>query len=144
MDINLRQKVCINRTLCNKWVCIKRVGTVNIILDIDECKEGSDNCHKYATCTNTIGSFTCKCNVGFEGDGVYCKGAFIKIIFCNIDGQYFVKILTNAKLKPITVMLMLFVPIQSAVFIAHAITVGKVMAYIAKKHVGMDMRVVTD
>merc|ERR1712046_381176 len=30
-------------------------------VDIDECKKKTDNCHKHAICTNTVGSFTCEC-----------------------------------------------------------------------------------
>lgn len=34
--------------------------------DLDECASSTDNnCDKDATCTNTEGSFTCECNVGF-------------------------------------------------------------------------------
>ena len=43
-------------------------------LDIDECNEGSDVCHANATCTNTIGSFTCDCNKEYTGDGKNCTG----------------------------------------------------------------------
>ena len=44
--------------------------------DINECEVGTDNCHADATCENTIGSFTCTCNTGYEGDGVTCEGTF--------------------------------------------------------------------
>ena len=40
--------------------------------DIDECIAGTDNCDTNATCTNTVGSFTCACNNGYAGDGVTC------------------------------------------------------------------------
>jgi cysteine-rich repeat protein len=42
-------------------------------LDIDECKAGGGNdCSAKATCTNTVGSFTCKCIKGYTGDGKTC------------------------------------------------------------------------
>lgn len=34
--------------------------------------EHSHLCHVKATCFNTIGSFHCKCNPGYYGDGKYC------------------------------------------------------------------------
>ena len=43
-----------------------------LLLDIDECDLGVDNCSDNATCTDTVGSFNCNCNPGFEGDGVNC------------------------------------------------------------------------
>ena len=42
--------------------------------DIDECTENTDNCHADATCTNSVGSFSCSCNTGYTGDGVSCSG----------------------------------------------------------------------
>ncbi|KAI8495113.1 hypothetical protein Bbelb_270990 [Branchiostoma belcheri] len=42
--------------------------------DIDECVNHGDNCHTHATCTNTLGSFTCSCNLGYTGNGVTCSG----------------------------------------------------------------------
>ena len=41
--------------------------------DIDECTTGDDNCDQNATCTNTIGAFTCACNAGYNGDGATCE-----------------------------------------------------------------------
>ena len=38
--------------------------------DNDECLQ--DPCHENATCTNTEGSFECRCDVGFTGDGFGC------------------------------------------------------------------------
>jgi hypothetical protein len=40
--------------------------------DIDECATGTDNCSDNASCTNTVGSFSCACNAGYSGDGVTC------------------------------------------------------------------------
>jgi len=41
--------------------------------DVDECVLGTDNCHAHASCINTDGSFTCKCNDGYHGNGVQCS-----------------------------------------------------------------------
>jgi hypothetical protein len=37
------------------------------------CDIGADNCHADATCTNTVGSFTCACKPGYSGDGQSCE-----------------------------------------------------------------------
>ena len=43
--------------------------------DIDEClSTASNNCDGYASCTNSIGSFSCQCNQGFTGNGTACNG----------------------------------------------------------------------
>jgi hypothetical protein len=44
--------------------------------DIDECMAGTSTCSPFATCTNTIGSFTCMCMPGYvdtSGDGSVCE-----------------------------------------------------------------------
>jgi cysteine-rich repeat protein len=51
------------------WDC---TGMPSICTDIDECTLNTDNCDANATCTNTPGSFTCACNMGFSGNGVTC------------------------------------------------------------------------
>lgn len=42
--------------------------------DINECSRGLDRCHAVATCTNTIGSYTCTCPSGTAGNGFSCTG----------------------------------------------------------------------
>ncbi|XP_048242677.1 uromodulin-like isoform X2 [Haliotis rufescens] len=45
----------------------------NCETDIDECTDGTDNCHENADCTDTEGSFTCTCKADHVGDGVECE-----------------------------------------------------------------------
>jgi len=59
----------------------KKPNKKNFQLEIDECAEKKDNCHDQATCTNTIGSFTCACNSGYTGNGVNCDGNFFFVIY---------------------------------------------------------------
>ncbi len=41
--------------------------------NVDECTSSLlNNCSANATCADTVGSFTCACNEGFEGNGVTC------------------------------------------------------------------------
>jgi uncharacterized repeat protein (TIGR02543 family) len=42
-------------------------------IDINECVSQALNfCNVNASCTNTIGSYTCSCNAGYIGDGITC------------------------------------------------------------------------
>ena len=40
--------------------------------DIDECTDDTHRCDNNADCGNTIGSYQCRCRIGFEGDGYDC------------------------------------------------------------------------
>ena len=41
--------------------------------DVDECNSsGGNQCHQDAMCTNTEGSYVCRCKKGFVGDGFSC------------------------------------------------------------------------
>ena len=52
------------------------------LTDINECTEDTHSCDGNASCTNTIGSYNCSCNFGFEGDGLNCTGVYC--FYCNI------------------------------------------------------------
>lgn len=41
-------------------------------VDANECTGGTHDCDPNALCTNTVGSFTCACKGGYEGDGKAC------------------------------------------------------------------------
>jgi len=45
-----------------------------LLVDINECETNNGGCAAQASCTNTVGSFTCKCKSGYTGDGKSCKG----------------------------------------------------------------------
>ncbi|MBK8252007.1 MAG: DUF4215 domain-containing protein [Polyangiaceae bacterium] len=67
----------------------------SVCTDNDECTLNTDNCDANATCTNTPGSFTCACNVGFTGNGVTCTNlASCKDILAALplstDGDYMI------------------------------------------------------
>ncbi|CAH3198999.1 unnamed protein product, partial [Porites evermanni] len=56
--------------------------------DVDECSLNTHDCHSNAICTNTEGSFTCKCDVNahYIGDGKTCtplRGLDDSVIIAN-------------------------------------------------------------
>ena len=50
------------------------VNSMCLPVEIDECASGSHGCEQ--TCTNTMGSYTCGCQLGYElhSDGRKCEG----------------------------------------------------------------------
>ena len=56
-----------------KTVLIIHFGILRFV-DIDECASGTHNCHSsLASCTNTMGSFSCSCNNPYSGNGRTCN-----------------------------------------------------------------------
>ena len=46
-----------------------------LFLDINECaSDRLNDCDENARCIDTIGSYNCTCNSGYEGDGFSCTG----------------------------------------------------------------------
>ena len=73
-----------------KWT--KFYFTVLHNVDIDECASGDHKClGSTATCTNTVGSYSCSCKTGYVGDGKTS---------CTPTGEwYFAKIVMLWKIK---------------------------------------------
>ena len=46
---------------------------ISLLIDVDECVSGAHDCHSSASCTNTVGSYTCSCNQPYIGDGKTCS-----------------------------------------------------------------------
>lgn len=45
------------------------------VTDVDECASPeTKDCHSNALCTNSEGSYVCRCLKGFTGDGKSCTG----------------------------------------------------------------------
>ena len=71
LQLKLRRNIDYNNSI---FLC-SFVFTFNLFHpDIDECVTQTHDCHKNAGCFNTIGSFSCKCNIGYSGDGSKCTG----------------------------------------------------------------------
>lgn len=49
---------------------------VTLSTDIDECALRTPKCHKKANCQNTLGSYTCTCNLGYYGSGFNCSSKY--------------------------------------------------------------------
>ena len=43
-----------------------------VLIDIDECGTGMHSCHGNAQCTNSAGSYTCRCQSYYAGNGRSC------------------------------------------------------------------------
>ncbi len=69
-------------TACAAWTACVTGQTVTsngsatadrVCTDIDECATNHGGCSVFAACTNTPGTRTCACRVGYTGDGFTCR-----------------------------------------------------------------------
>ena len=74
VPIRLQRKWSDLQWYYNKQVPVSYFVHVEFSSDINECTIGTDNCDAHAVCANTVGSFTCTCQIGYIGDGVTCSG----------------------------------------------------------------------
>ncbi|TKR76985.1 hypothetical protein L596_018039 [Steinernema carpocapsae] len=58
---------------CSNTKCAKGYTGSNCYDDIDECALELHNCSKYASCLNSRGSYDCKCNDNYYGNGFNCS-----------------------------------------------------------------------
>lgn len=64
--------------------------------DINECVSGVYDCHWSASCTNTLGSYSCSCNHPYIGNGKICthpaaaKSTLTVYLFFPINLTYFI------------------------------------------------------
>ena len=60
---------------CAGFTCIDRcICFCFSLADIDECSRDTYPCDTNANCTNSIGSFSCNCHIGYSGSGTTCEG----------------------------------------------------------------------
>ena len=86
--------VCLVWSLCEKLTILNLkfiflCFTSLYYPDINECDNGSNDCHVNANCTNTVGSFLCTCNAGYTGDGRICSGMLFKPQHIDITPPFF-------------------------------------------------------
>ncbi|CAG9531514.1 unnamed protein product [Cercopithifilaria johnstoni] len=58
---------------CSNAQCADGWTGVSCLEDVNECITERHNCSSKATCINEIGTYRCKCNELFVGDGFSCK-----------------------------------------------------------------------
>ena len=77
--------------------------------DLNECDRKTNDCHQHASCTNERGSYSCKCNHGYQGNGFKCsainKGScsVIRKYFSSGSGNYVIDPDGSGRLAPFTV-----------------------------------------
>ena len=62
------------------FCCVVYVMNLLRVTDINECTQDLDDCSSLAECSNTVGSYECRCIIGYEGDGKVCSGMVITVI----------------------------------------------------------------
>ena len=62
---------------------VKAMYTMYSLLDINECEMRIDSCDDNATCTNIDGSYDCRCDNGYSGDGFTCASELLALQYCS-------------------------------------------------------------
>lgn len=52
-------------------------GSESGCVDINECQDRIDRCDTNAICENEVGTYSCQCKPGFEGNGYYCAAVTV-------------------------------------------------------------------
>ena len=51
------------------------IWLIFVFSDVNECSADSNPCDDNADCSNTEGSYSCRCKLGFTGNGTTCQGS---------------------------------------------------------------------
>ena len=86
-SVHVTLDMCLVVTIGHVLVCIDEYDnhTILINVDINECNTNNGGCD--TTCTNTVGSYECSCNTGYElnNDLHHCDGKlYIVLVSFNI------------------------------------------------------------
>lgn len=54
-------------------------GAESGCVDINECQDRIDRCDPNAMCVNEVGTYSCQCKPGFEGNGYYCGAVTVAL-----------------------------------------------------------------
>ena len=66
--------------------------------DLNECERQTNDCHQHASCVNEGGSYSCKCNHGYIGDGLKCSP--VNSDSCSVIRKYFSSVSRNYVIDP--------------------------------------------
>jgi hypothetical protein len=77
--LSLVKSISVDVPFTYRLVCSRNRFVVTVPLpcsDINECAATftGRRCSPQATCNNSLGSYSCRCNDGFSGDGFTCSG----------------------------------------------------------------------
>ena len=70
------------------------LNDLSACVDFDECEK--EPCDQNANCTNNVGSFSCTCNFGYDGDGISCF-EWKTVLVLNSFEEYKAPLLVDAK-----------------------------------------------
>ena len=70
--LSAEQRALVGEPPCDKGYAAESSDFGIDCVDIDECTAMLDKCAADATCSNIDGSYKCKCNEGFSGNGKMC------------------------------------------------------------------------
>ena len=60
--------------------CVCVIVLFDVRADENECDRVPSVCDSDAQCMNNDGSFTCRCNSGFTGNGTVCNGKYAHML----------------------------------------------------------------
>ena len=117
--------------VCFAEMCLTHHNTTsNSLTEIDECL--NDPCDANATCTNTAGSYTCECNLGFSGSGINCTSMFKHSTLSFSTKFSFIQISMSVKQETTPVIVMLPALTLMGAMSVNAMTVTQEMEFHVK------------